>query len=77
MAFVAEFVQAEPGCAHPISDRYAASLVLATLMLLDGQRADVANILLEQATVWLCDHYDNARAWRASKPTRTAKRRCS
>ena len=58
--FVAEFVQAEPGCAHPISDRYAASLVLATLLLLDGQRADVANALLERATVWLCDHYDKA-----------------
>ena len=55
--FVAEFVQAEPGCAHPISDRYAASLVLAILLLLDGQRADVANALLERATVWLCDHY--------------------
>ena len=41
-AFVAEFVQAEPGCAHPISDRSAASLVLATLLLLDGQRADAS-----------------------------------
>lgn len=60
VAFVAEFVQAEPGCAHPISDRYAASLVLAILMLLDGRRAEVANILLEQSTVWLCDHYDEA-----------------
>jgi hypothetical protein len=60
VAFVAEFTQAEPGCAHPISDRYAASLVLATLMLLDGQRVDVTASLLEQATVWLCDHYDKA-----------------
>jgi hypothetical protein len=60
VAFVAEFVQAEPGCAHPISDRYAASLVLATLILMDGRRAEVANTLLEQATVWLCDHYDRA-----------------
>jgi hypothetical protein len=55
--FVAEFVQAEPGCAHPISDRYAASLVLAILLLLDGQRTDVADALLEHATVWLYDHY--------------------
>jgi hypothetical protein len=55
--FVAEFVQGEPGCAHPISDRYAASLVLAILILLDGQRADVADALLEQTTVWLYDHY--------------------
>jgi hypothetical protein len=58
--FVAEFVQAEPGCAHPISDHYAASLVLAILLLLDGQRAEVANTLLERATVWLCDHHDKA-----------------
>jgi hypothetical protein len=60
VAFVAEFVQAEPGCGHPISDRYAVSLVLATLLLLDGNRADIANRLLEQTTVWLCDHYDDA-----------------
>jgi hypothetical protein len=60
VAFVAEFVQAEPGCAHPISDRYAASLVLASLMLLDGQRADAVKGMLERAMVWLCDHYDNA-----------------
>ena len=59
-AFVAEFVQVEPGCSHPISDRYAAPLVLAILSLLDGRRADVADDLLERATVWLCDHYDNA-----------------
>ena len=58
--FVAEFVQAEPGCAHPISDRYAASLVLASLMLMDGRRAEVTNALLEQATVWVRDHYDKA-----------------
>jgi hypothetical protein len=55
--FAAEFAQAEPGCAHPIGDRYAASLVLATLLLLDGRRASVAKALLERATVWLCDHY--------------------
>lgn len=58
--FVAEFVQSEPGCSHPISDRYAASLVLAILMLLDGHRTEVARTLLEQATVWLCDHHDKA-----------------
>jgi hypothetical protein len=40
-----------------ISDRYAASLVLAILLLLDGQRTDVADALLEHATVWLYDHY--------------------
>lgn len=57
--FVAEFVQAEFGCAHPISDRYAASLVLAILVLLEGERSDVANALLERATIWLCDHYDS------------------
>lgn len=53
--FLEEFVSAEPGCGHPISDRYAVSLVPAVLALLSGGWPDAARHLLQRATVWLCD----------------------
>lgn len=58
-AFLADFVRAEPGCAHPISDRFAISLVLATLVLIDRRYLDEAAALIEKATVWLCDRYQD------------------
>jgi hypothetical protein len=59
VSFVAEFVQAEPGCARPISDRYTVSVVLAILLLLNARRGDVASTLLERTTIWLCDRYED------------------
>lgn len=56
-AFLADFVRAEPGCGHPLGDRFASSLVLASLALVDADRHDVARGLVERATVWLCDRY--------------------
>lgn len=57
-AFVRDFVQVEIGCAHPISDRFAVSLILASLVLIDQDHLDAAASLLERATVWLCDRYE-------------------
>jgi hypothetical protein len=56
--FLEEFVSGEPGCGHPISDRYAVSLVPAILALRHGGRLDAARDLLRRATVWLCDRQE-------------------
>jgi hypothetical protein len=56
--FLEEFISAEPGCGHPISDRYAISLVPAVLALRHGGRLDAARHLLRRATVWLCDCHE-------------------
>jgi hypothetical protein len=57
--FLGELVASEPGCGHPVGDRYAVSLVPAVLALLHGGRVDVARDLLRRATVWLCDRQEN------------------
>lgn len=56
--FLVEFVSAEPGCGHPVSDRYAVSLVAAVLGLLDAGRPDLARDLIQRATVWLCERQE-------------------
>jgi hypothetical protein len=53
------FMLQEPGCTHPISDRYAVSLVVASLALLDGSCHDAVHQILEGTTVWLCDRYEH------------------
>jgi hypothetical protein len=57
--FVREFVRMELGCAHPISDRYTVSIVLATLVLIDTNHSDEAAHFIERTTVWLCDRYQD------------------
>ncbi len=54
-ALVEALVREEPGCAHPLSDRYAISIVLATLILCDCHHYDLARDLLACTTIWLCD----------------------
>jgi hypothetical protein len=56
--FLEEFISAEPGCGHPIGDRYAVSLVPGVLALLQGGWPDAARHLLRRATVWLCDRHE-------------------
>jgi len=57
--FLRDFISVERGCARPVSDRHAVSVVLAALALIDqGHRSEVAS-LLEQATVWVCDWYEH------------------
>lgn len=53
-----QFCSAEPGAAHPISDRYAMSIVVACLGLLKHAKATEAQALIERATVWLCDRLE-------------------
>ena len=45
-----------PGCAHPLGDRYAVSLIPAVLAL-HGSRPDAATKLLHQTTAWLGERY--------------------
>lgn len=56
--FLEEFVSTEPGSGHPISDRYAVSLIPAVLALWHSGRCDPARDLIQRATVWLCDRQE-------------------
>ena len=57
-AYLAAFIQAHPGAAHPVSDRYAVSLIPAAC-LLGRDRPDVVEPWLRAAAIWVCDHYDD------------------
>lgn len=55
---LAEFVTAQPGAAHPMSDRWAMSLVPPALLLAHFDPA-ILQRWLEDVVVWVCDHYDD------------------
>jgi hypothetical protein len=55
--WLARFIYAQPGVAHPLSDRFAVSLVPAVL-LLQKHKSRAAKKLLEKTTVWLSDRYE-------------------
>lgn len=57
-SFLEDFVRNESGCCHPLSDRYAVSIVLAVLALCANGRTAVARDLVKRTTVWLCDRYE-------------------
>ena len=56
--WLVQFVDAQPGLAHPISDRYGVSLVPLSALLASSHRETVKR-LLRDVTVWVCDRYDN------------------
>lgn len=60
IALLEKFVMQEPGCSHPISDRHAIPLAVASLALLDTSRDNAVRGLLERTTVWICDRYETA-----------------
>jgi hypothetical protein len=64
--WLAAFLEAQPGAGWPISDRYAVSLVPFALMLRQNAEPTVAERLLTQATVWLCDRYELGKLGLAS-----------
>jgi hypothetical protein len=55
VAFMKDLIEAEPGCGHPPSDRYATALVWTTLALIKANDLPAAIELVKRATVWLCD----------------------
>lgn len=54
---LSEFVDAQPGAAHPISDRWAASLIPASALLRRHQSTSLTP-WLEQVVVWICDRHE-------------------
>lgn len=64
--WLASFLQAQPGAAWPISDRYAVSLVPFALMLRHGSEPAATEHLLTRATIWLCDRYEIGKLGLAS-----------
>ncbi len=57
-SFLEEFILGEPGCHHPLSNRYAVTIVLACLILLGRNRRETVRDLLKQVTLWVCDRYE-------------------
>src|SRR5206468_1205193 len=55
---LADFVAAQPGAAHPMSDRWAMSLVPPALLLRHFAPA-ILQDWLEDVVVWVCDRYDD------------------
>ena len=53
VAFISEFIEKEEGCGHIPGDRYATSLVWATLALIRAGRTDKATDLIKRSVVWL------------------------
>lgn len=56
---LARFLRTQPGSSHPISDRWAASLIPPAL-LLRRTGSDVLIPWLEDVVVWICDHHFRA-----------------
>lgn len=65
--FLAAFVSAQPGAAHPLSDRWAVSMIPPAVAL-GRSHPTIVDEQLRQATRWLCDHYERdalglAQSW--------------
>jgi hypothetical protein len=57
--YLAEFLRANTGAAHPVSDRWAASLSPTLLLLARHGKLDVVHDFLLSATTWIADRYDD------------------
>jgi hypothetical protein len=56
--YVRQFIASQPGVAHPLSDKWATSLIPAALLLGRGHPRDLAR-LLREVTRWIANHYDD------------------
>jgi hypothetical protein len=75
--YLTQFVQANAGAAHPISDRWAISLAPVTLLLARHGEADVVHSFLLSAVTWIGDRYDEGNLGLAgpySSPAEEANR---
>lgn len=73
---IAETIRRHPGCAHPISDRWAVSLVPPALVLLRGGRKEQLSDHLIAITKWIADRYERDHIGLASpvaEPTEEAE----
>lgn len=55
--FITSLINANPGTCKPLSDRYAVTIVVTTLVLLDANENEWARTLIEYVTTWLGDRY--------------------
>ena len=58
-SFLTDFLSKEPGCANIPSDNHAISLVLPILSLCSSGHRNIAEQLLHDSAVWLCDKYQD------------------
>jgi hypothetical protein len=56
-AWLSRFVATNPGASQPLSDRWAVSLIPATVVLA-GRSREEAIRYLGWVTAWVCDHYE-------------------
>ena len=54
-----EWTQKHPGASHPISDRWAVSLVPALACLIRGGESAAAKQILRNLTKWIGDRYED------------------
>ncbi len=59
VAYLEEFIHANVGTTHPISDRWCISLVVAVLLLAKFGKAEAAKCLIRLTTKWIADYHDN------------------
>ena len=58
-AFLADFCNANEGCAHPISDHWAVSLIAPVLLLWKTGHRDTVQTLLKNVIRWIGDRYES------------------
>jgi len=56
-SWLAQFIAAQPGTQHLVSDRYAVSLIPPALVL-SNRKDSQLETLLRDATKWVCDRYE-------------------
>jgi hypothetical protein len=56
--YISSFTESQPGTAHPISDRWALSLIPLSLLLAGAGRAARVESLLTEVTRWIGDRYE-------------------
>lgn len=57
--YIATFTERQPGVAHPVSDRWAVSLIPLILLLAGTSRTAVVQSLLTDVTRWVADRYED------------------
>lgn len=63
---IAEFIRRHPGCAHPVSDRWAVSIVAAAVVLVRSGESKLLSEYLLWITKWIADRYDKDHVGLAS-----------
>ena len=60
LQFLRDFIDRQPGASHPISDRWAVSIIPAVLALVGSAPAAI-EAYLTRLVAWTCDHYESGQ----------------